>query len=79
MIDEKPNSGSKIISCANMPESLILNHECLTASSPLFSFRDSGVRETQERVKITPLEKDETRRGENARSRFALSAIPEGK
>ena len=64
MIDEKPNSGSKIISCANMPESLILNHECLTASSPLFSFRDSGVRETQERVKITPREKDETRRGE---------------
>ena len=54
MIDEKPNSGSKIISCANMPESLILNHECLTASSPLFSFRDSGVSETRARVKITP-------------------------
>ena len=47
-----------------MPESLILNHECLTTSSPLFSFRDSGARETQERVKITPREKDETRRGE---------------
>ena len=57
-----------------MPESLILNHECLTASSPLFSLRDSGVSETPARVKITPREKDETRRGEtNTRSRFALS------
>ena len=64
MIDEKPNTGSKIISCASMPESLILNHECRTASSPLFSLRDSGVSETRARVKITPREKDETRRGE---------------
>ena len=76
MIDEKPNTGSKIISCASMPESLILNHECRTASSPLFSLRDSGVSETRARVKITPSEKDETRRGEKRALAFRSLSYP---
>ena len=56
---------------------------------PIF-LRDSRASETRSRVKIIPREKGETRQGErrlaflawgdfHARSRFARSAIPEGK
>ena len=60
-----------------MPESLILNYECrtYTTSRPSFSLGDSGAKETRACVKITPRDKDETRRGERTRARVSLALL----
>jgi len=82
MIDEKPNTGSKNISCASMPESLILNHECrtYTTSSPSFSLRDTGVSETRARVEITPTRERRDAAGREKRAlAFRSLYYPRGK